>query len=74
MVWTEKIIAIRLFWIAIEKSLSTKSFRGISKAPILPVADNVPHTAPPSDQQSVAFSFDFSDESDLDNHLAAKTV
>lgn len=36
--------------------------------------DNTPHTAPPSDQKPVTFSFDFSDESDTDNHPVAKVA
>ncbi|CAG9540992.1 unnamed protein product [Cercopithifilaria johnstoni] len=55
-------------------SLSTKSFRNTCKSSMFSPVDNAPHTAPPNDQQSVTFSFDFSDESDIDNHLTTKVV
>ncbi|EFO19147.2 hypothetical protein LOAG_09346 [Loa loa] len=55
-------------------SLPTKSFRSTCKSSMFLPTDNVPRTAPPNDQQSVNFSFDFTDESDIDNHLTTKAV
>ncbi|VDM20224.1 unnamed protein product [Wuchereria bancrofti] len=55
-------------------SLPTKSFKSTCKSSMFSPTDNVPHTAPPSDQQSTAFLFDFSDEFDTDNHLPTKAV
>ncbi|MCP9262936.1 hypothetical protein DINM_006303 [Dirofilaria immitis] len=54
-------------------SLSAKSFRSSCKSSLFSSIDNVPHTAPASDQKSITFSFDFSDESDIDNRLITKT-
>ncbi|VBB25776.1 unnamed protein product [Acanthocheilonema viteae] len=53
-------------------SLSTKSFINTRKLSMFSPVDNVPHTAPPNDQQSTTFSFDFSNDSDTDNHLTTK--
>ncbi|OZC10235.1 hypothetical protein X798_02825 [Onchocerca flexuosa] len=55
-------------------SLPAKSCRNICKSSLFSPIDNVPHTAPPNDQKSINFSFDFSDESDIDNRLTTEAV
>ncbi|VDN90642.1 unnamed protein product [Brugia pahangi] len=55
-------------------SLPTKSFKSTCKSSMVSPIDNVPHTAPPSDQQFTTFLFDFFDESDTGNHLPTKAV
>ncbi|VDO33929.1 unnamed protein product [Onchocerca flexuosa] len=52
--------------------LPAKSCRNICKSSLFSPIDNVPHTAPPNDQKSINFSFDFSDESDIDNRLTTE--
>ncbi|VDK64848.1 unnamed protein product [Onchocerca ochengi] len=55
-------------------SLPAKSCRNICKSSLFSPIDDVPHTAPANDQKSITFSFDFSDESDIDSRLTIEAV